>query len=404
MNHRINIDDYWIENIELHSSSIKDTINAALAAADQDKATTDINYIKNLMDQLIPQDVNSEGKTILLLFILQGYSEQNDIQLVATEVRGFFTTLCLTLLHDLDFTKIYRNRILQALFNEMLFSYLRVCNELKTVRLFEAFLKFKQQFPDNKLQFFQVHVVKQLFYHGFHDKIDFLLSKYSIDDFDSVLDRELVQNRLFSYYHQLSYSATISKSYERAYQIIHVTMDLNLFVDIPEFQLVISEYIFLSLVLNKGAKSTDVTIYKYKTKLFPRLLKVYQSYQAYDLESFVFNYLLYIHQLHHNGQKLLGQLFNFESLDKLSHQLIDIKLDLLSGKFNREFILQQENMINTLISEVNQKLLAYNFQLSKYKFRKLDTVRDADHKMLLQDCKRLAYFTRSLQHARGLSD
>lgn len=403
MSNRLHIDDDWIDNIELHSSSIKDTINAALIA-DEDKATTDINYIKNLIDRLIPQNVNPEEKAILLLFVLQGYSEQNDTQLVAAEIRGFFTTLCLTLLHDLNFTKIYRNKILQALFNEMLLSYLRVCNELKTARLFEAFLKFKQQFLDNNLQFFQVHVVKQLFYHGSYDKINYILAKYNIDDFDGMLDRELIENGLFSYYHQLSHSATVSKSYERAYQIIHVTMDLYLFVNIPEFQLVLSEYIFLSLMLNKGAKTTDVTIYKYKTKLFPRLLKVYQSYQAYDLESFVFNYLLYIHHLHHNEQKLLSQLFNFASLDKLSHQLIDNKLGQIAGKFNEEFIFEQQTMINTLISEINKGLLVHNFQLSEYRYKTRSTAQNADHKLLLQDCKILASFTEGLQHAQSLNE
>lgn len=396
MHHKISVDDTFIKNIDLHSNSLKDTINAALTTADQDKATTDINYIKNLINRLVPENIGSQGKNVLLLFILHGYSEQNDTQLVANEVKGFFTTSCLTLLNDLDFVGIYCSRTLRNLFNEMLLNYLKVCNELKTARLYEAFLKFKQQISNSNLHFFQLHVIKQLFHNNDYHKIDYLIAKYEIDNFTGLVDRNLIQCHLFSYFHQLSYASIVSGSYEKAYEILHISLDLNLFVDIPEFQLVLSEYIFVSLVLNKSAKTTDITVYKFKAKLFPRLLKVYQSYQAHDLESFVLNFYLYIHRLDQNDQKFLSRLFNRESLAKLSHQMIDNKLHFLDGKFSEEFMLVQQNSINDLINEINGKLTDYGFQLPEYKLGNQKVTRSSDHQILLRDCQGLASLSGSI--------
>ncbi|KAG0680880.1 hypothetical protein C6P40_005123 [Pichia californica] len=389
MDSKIHIDDNVVNNIDYHSYTIKNTINLALKVADKDKATTDINYIKTLIDRLVPNDITLENKAILLLFILSEYSKSNNIEFTSAEVKGVFTSLCLTFLHDMNFNLIYNNKMLIELFNEVLIKYLKNCNELETSVLVESFFRFKKLISNkNTLYFFQVHVIKQTFDHKMYDKILDLITEYNIQDFDSMQDKDYILDSLFSYFHNLSFTLLISKSYIKAYKLIQVTMNLNLLVDIKEFQYLLSEFIFVSLMTNKGIEDTDMIIIKYKSKIFPRLLKIYQSYQTFNIESFVCNYLLYIHQLRKNNQTLLCHLFNYDSLTFLCHQLIDNKLDLYTGKFNDGVLQEQINLINCLISEINMKIENYGYQIPTYKNNKFPD-KELSYRTLIDDCEEL---------------
>lgn len=392
MDDQIYIDDEIIKNIDNNNVLIKNKINIVLKYLDNDKATTDINYIKTLIDKLIPHNISLEGKTILLLFILNEYSEYHHIEFMSIEVKGFFSTLCLTLLSDLNFDILYEHKVLIDSFNIILIKYLKNCNELETIRILESFLRFKKNKHEKVLNLFQLQVVRQLFNHGKYNEILNLINQFNIDDFDSIIDKELIRNDLLTYFHYISYTLIIFKSYQRAYNLIHITLNLNLFVEINEFHQLLSEFIFLSLMLNKDSNNTDVIIVKYKNKIFPRLLRIYQSYQMYDIESFISNYYLYINQLQNHKQKHLCQIFNYESLTVLCHQLIQNKLSIYKGKFTDDFMIEKVNSVNELISDINKQFIDQNFKLTEFKLdnnNNNDRMMNLDYISLLSDCQRL---------------
>lgn len=383
------LDEKMFDNIEQHCPSIKLAVETALVSTDQDKITSDINHVKNIIETLTPRNITTKNRAIVLLFFLNGYSQHHAIELITVEVRGFLTSLSLTLLNDLDFDVIYKSETLHGLFNKLLLNYLRVCNELQTIRLLESFSRFKQQIPDDHtLRFFQMHTIKQLFNHQMYNDIVNLIKNFNIDDFDKLSDVELVQDHLFSYFHQLTYALIISKSYEEAYQIVHITMDLNLLVDVAEFQYMISEFVFLSMILNKDIDNSAVAIMKYKTKINPSLLRIYQYYQLSAYELFVHEFCLYIVQLQFKKQELLCEIFNYSTLNTLFHQIIDNRLGLFVEKLDTTYILEQERLVNKFIYEMNLQLSEHNSQLSEYKYRQTETYR-LSHTLLLDDCQRL---------------
>lgn len=406
MDDQIYIDDEVINNIDNDSLSIKNKINDVLRYLDNDKSTTDINYIKTLIDKLIPYNITSEGKAILLLFILDEYSNYYNIDLMSIEVKGFFSTLCLTLLNDINFDILYEHKVLIDSFNIILLKYLNNYNELETIRILESFLRYKKNIRNKTLNLFQLHVVKQLFNHDKYNEILNLIVQFNIDDFDNIKDKELIINDLLKYFHYISYTLMIFKSYQRAYNLVHIALNLNVLVEINEFHQLLSEFIFLSLILNKDGNTTDVIIVKYENKIFPSLLRIYQSYQMYDIESFICNYYLYINELQNHKQTYLCKIFNYESLTSLCHQLIQNKLNLYKENFTNDFIIEQVNFVNKLISDINKQFINLDFELAEFKYdnnnnnnnANNDQTRNSYYNLLLSNCQRLIDTSNTLKH------
>lgn len=388
-----NLEKEQISNgsITTDSESIIESIESTLRLADQDKTSTDLNYIKSMIDKLIPQKIGPDTKVIYLLHILNGYRQQNDLKLLSMEIRGYFSALCLTLLDDINFTLVYNNPILQDLFNQLLLHHLNTCNELQLSRLFESFVRFKTSCGSkNTISFFQIHIVKQLYEKKMFDQINQLLEKFKIDDFDSITDVKLVQNRLFTYFLEISQTLIVFKSYERAHQTMNITFNLKLqSVVISEFQHMLSSFIFTSMMLNISRENTSVIILKYKYKIYPRLLSIYQSYQTFDLESFVCNYYLYIQQLSFNNQSPLLLMFNKDSLVKLSFQLIYNRFGILRGNVSSGIIPEFEISANHTIDHINSKLEKYDFQLPKFKFEHPEEIELYNEHLLENDAQKL---------------
>lgn len=387
-------------NIQASDDELKTYIDELFNSVEYEKLISDINYVKGLFGQLLPSTLSNEGKSILILYILNGYSLCVDVNLVSAEVKGYLNKLCLALLLNLNFADIFGRASLLQLFNILLQKYFISDNELITNMLFESFIRFKTICDfENKISYFQVFTIKELYKSKMYGHISQLVELFNIDEFDLIIDNELIKTEIFSYFHKLSYSLILSNHYERAYNILTVAMlsDFNL-IKIKEFQNMLAELVFLSLILNVKSSNPNLVIIKYKSKMSSKLLSVFQSYQASDFETFVCNFHLYILMLQSKKKEHLARLYNKESLIFLTHQLLQSKFEFLSKKLSLSLIMKRQDDVNLKIVNMNSIFQSYDLELPPFQYKSLSSEKNSNSiDKLVSDVDRLADINRSIK-------
>jgi hypothetical protein len=379
-------------NTQFNEECFKVTIEQKLKNAVHERLTTDINYIKNLFHELIPHNLTAEEHAQLLLYILNAYSENVDLTALSSELKGYLNSLYLKLLENANYKNIYQNTQLIRLFNDILEKYFNPDNELKIQMIYDSFIKFKKSLNTiNTLSFFQVFTINQLYKVQRYDKIIELVEYFNIDEFDSIIDRELIRDSLFSYFHKIAYSLMVSKHYRRAYQILTTTMSLNLeSVDLQDFQNMLAELVFVSLMLNINKSNINFVLIKHRRWIRSEILNTFQSFQSYNFEYFVCNYYLYILQLQNNKNTELSRLYNKESLIYLVNQLLQNKFQILSKKLSPLLIKKRQDEINTKISNINVVFQSYDLQLPSFVFKDTFETTSDNLSTLFKDAHRLS--------------
>lgn len=374
-------------------------INEYLANVDSDKALTDITVVKSFVKTILSNERDQDQSIVLILKILRGYTRNFDLSKASTEVKGYLITLGLKVLDNINYGKALSTTTNRDLFMLMLTRYFSSCNEFQACRLKESFLRFKTAYNDYKVSTFQVFTVNQLFKNRMFYSICEIVGQFHVDEYD-MAEEKCLNLQYPLYMHQVSHSLIIDGSYEQASKLLSIILSLSfLTFERVTFDCISIEYMLLSMILNRSSNYDFIPLLKLREKIPTKIVDVFQSFHSYDLESFVYNYLLCIHEVGSNSSTShLLDVFTTSRMIELSKLLLDNRYLHLSTKLSKSRLRTQELYTNDLIRTLNSKISRYSIQLPNYSFNPMIKATGAKSIQPLKYIDDLAHANRDLKH------
>lgn len=388
-------------NFEAGYEQIGAQIQEIFSTSDSYKLITDLTYVRDIVSLMTKNKHDDDLTPVLLIFTLHSYSECVEVNSTAQEIRGYLNMLCFQILEYARLANIVESDQLNRLFNKILNAYFTNSNELQALRLYESLSQYKSlKTGCNILTYFQTFTVKQLLHCDMYDKIVQLVDLYAIDTFDDILlvENGFVQNYIFPYFVDISLALTKQQNYEKAYELINISMSLIIeSIENSHFQMMLSNLVFLSLILNKNRSNISILLVKHKNKIDSDLLELFQHFQCSDLEGFAYFFVLYVLKLQKIGKLLLLRIFNEEYFMVLSHKLINNRLSVLVQQVDESILLEHERLINIRIETINANIKQYAFRISPYKVNLVNLVDTKNISVLIDDAHRLIDYNRALK-------
>lgn len=375
-------------HLEKLVSEVDERIRLQFETADIDKITTDVQYLKQFIENFTVLFSTSQDVQTIHLITLNLYIEHEYLISTSLEMKGYLKILCFDLLNMIDYELVFSVPKLHSYFNNILMEYFNTCNTLESLRLYEAFIRcYSTGYLNGKLFFFEIQTVNQLFKCEMYDNINDLIERYKLCDIKIDYIEKCAKEKLSTYFHQLGYTCILIGSYQKAYDLFFVTLSISVEdARICDFQMILSEFVLVSLFLNEIGEKISFPILKYKNKINAQLMESYQSYQSHDVYSFAYNFYIYMLKLQEDDNMILVRIFNEQNLVKLILQIIENKLKVKNIKSSD---LNYKNLVEIELKKVFTELEKQKINVPQIPIEIRTTKQQTNSELLLSDAKQI---------------